>query len=86
MIGHERVRRWAALAGLSALAACGGGSDGGSGPNEPPPTEFSLRTVAGGNNVPDRYSSDLWVHGNHAYTGTWGHGTRNGNIGDLVYI
>jgi len=86
MIGHERVRRWAALAGLSALAACGGGSDGGSGPNEPPPTEFSLRTVAGGNNVPDRYSSDLWVHGNYAYTGTWGHGTRNGNIGDLVYI
>ena len=26
---------------------------------------------AGGNNVPARYSSDLWVHGGYAYTGTW---------------
>ena len=86
MIGDERVRRWAALAALSALVACGGGSDTGNNPTEPPPTEFSLRAVAGGNNVPDRYSSDLWIHGNHAYTGTWGHGPRNGNIGDLVYI
>ncbi|MDH3495884.1 MAG: Ig-like domain-containing protein [Gemmatimonadota bacterium] len=28
--------------------------------------------VSGGDNVPERYSSDLWVHGTYAYTGTWG--------------
>ena len=28
--------------------------------------------VAGMGRVGDRYTSDLWVHGDHAYTGTWG--------------
>jgi hypothetical protein len=75
------------MAALTALAAGCGGSNGGGGPIGPPPGgEFNLRAVAGGNNVPDRYSSDLWVYGNHAYTGTWGHGPRNGNIGNLLYI
>ena len=31
----------------------------------------SLRMVGKGR-VDDRHTSDLWVHGNHAYTGTWG--------------
>jgi hypothetical protein len=39
----------------------------------------TLRVAAGGNNVPDRYSSDLWVHGNFAYTGTWGFRQELGN-------
>ena len=89
MMRVERLTRWLGTAALTALAAaCGGNDDGGNGgPVEPPPAgEFSLRAVGGGNNVPDRYSSDLWVYGNHAYTGTWGHGTRNGNIGNLLYI
>ena len=78
---------WVGPAALAALTAACGGSNGGGGPVEPPPgSEFSLRALAGGNNVPDRYSSDLWVYGSHAYTGTWGHGTRNGNIGNLLYI
>jgi hypothetical protein len=38
-----------------------------------------LGVVAGGNNVPDAYSSDLWVHGNYAYTGTWNSGTGSGS-------
>lgn len=38
-----------------------------------------LVVVAGGNNVQDRFSSDLWVHGNHAYTGTWGLRSEPGN-------
>ena len=42
--------------------------------------------LAGGNNVPDRYSSDLWVHGAWAYTGTWGGAPRNGNVGNVVKI
>jgi hypothetical protein len=82
---HAWRWRWVPLAALWFMAACGG-SDDGTGPTQPPPTEFSLRTVGGGNNVPDRFSSDLWVYGSHAYTGTWGHGPRNGNIGNLVYI
>jgi hypothetical protein len=36
------------------------------------PNDVVLSIAGGGNNVPERYSSDLWVHGNHAYTGTWG--------------
>jgi len=88
MMRAERWRRWVGAAALGALAAGCGGSDGGDGgPVEPPPgAEFSLRTVGGGNNVPDRYSSDLWISGSHAYTGTWGHGTRSGNLGNVLYI
>lgn len=43
-----------------------------------------LRVIGGGNNVPDRFSSDLWVHGNYAYTGTWGN--RGGNVGNVLEI
>jgi hypothetical protein len=45
---------------------------------EPPGSE--LRVVGGGNNVPDRYSSDLWVHGSYAYTGTWSFRNDVGNV------
>ncbi|HQR16940.1 MAG TPA: hypothetical protein PK948_01145 [Gemmatimonadales bacterium] len=59
---------------LLVLAACGG-SDPGS-----PDSEPSLFTIlAGGNNVPERYTSDLWVHGDYAYTGTWGFRQAQGN-------
>jgi hypothetical protein len=40
----------------------------------------TLSVVSGGNNVSERYSSDLWVHGNYAYTGTWGFRTQQGNV------
>lgn len=33
----------------------------------------------GGNNVPDRYTSDLWVAQGYAYTGTWGFRGAQGN-------
>lgn len=42
----------------------------------------SLR-VAGMGRVGDRYTSDLWVHGDHAYTGTWG--MRAELAGNLLY-
>ena len=45
---------------------------------------LQLRVLSGGNNVTDRFSSDLWVHGNYAYTGTWG--SRNGNVGNLLKV
>lgn len=39
---------------------------------------FSI--VGGGNNVPERYTSDLWVQNGFAYTGGWGNrGTQPGN-------
>jgi hypothetical protein len=60
---------------LLATAACGGGGDEGS---TPPP--------AGGDNVPERYTSDLWVHGAYAYTGTWGGIPRGDQPGDVVKI
>ncbi|HEX5633477.1 MAG TPA: hypothetical protein VFX50_09620, partial [Gemmatimonadales bacterium] len=40
----------------------------------------------GGFNVPDRWSSDLWLHGDHAYTGTWGGIPRGTNLGDQLKI
>jgi hypothetical protein len=42
----------------------------------------SLRLVGRGR-VDDRYTSDLWVHGDHAYTGTWG--MRAELPGNLLY-
>jgi hypothetical protein len=74
---------WWLAAGLLGLAAgCGGDDAGRQGP--PPGSSFSVS--AGGNNVPDRYSSDLWVYGSWAYTGTWGRAPRNGLRGDVVKI
>jgi hypothetical protein len=66
---------------LAAVAACGG-EDGGNGP--PPGSTFLVQ--AGGDNVNERFSSDLWVHGAWAYTGTWGGASRNGASGDVVKI
>jgi hypothetical protein len=43
------------------------------------PVSIKLKVLGGGNNVPDRFSSDLWVHGNYAYTGTWGSRVKDGN-------
>jgi hypothetical protein len=69
---------------LMSAAACGGGESNGPAPHEMPRGQFQI--VAGGDNVPARYSSDLWVHGSYAYTGTWGGAARNGNVGNVVNI
>ncbi len=39
--------------------------------------------LGGGNNVTERYTSDLWVAEGYAYTGTWGF---RGNFGNAVKI
>ena len=44
----------------------------------------ALLVVSGGNNVGNRFSSDLWVHGSYAYTGTWG--ARNGAVGNALNV
>lgn len=40
----------------------------------------AFTVLAGGNNVAERYTSDLWVAGNYAYTGTWGFRSAYGNV------
>jgi hypothetical protein len=88
-----RARSWrgqAFLAGLalSVLVGCGdgGGGDGGAGVTPPPGPPDTIQVLAGGNNVTERYSSDLWIHGNFAYTGTWGASPRQNHPGDVVKI
>lgn len=46
----------------------------------------SLQPLGGGNNVTERYGSDLWVRGNVGYSGTWGGSPRNGLRGNAVKI
>ena len=47
--------------------------------------DFSV--AAGGNNVPERYGSDLWVANGYAYTGTWGGFFRTANVpGNAVKV
>lgn len=51
-------------------------------------TAGHLAVVAGGNNVPTRFSSDLSVDtlGQYAYTGTWDWGRRTGLPGSVVKV
>lgn len=42
-------------------------------------TAGDLAVASGGANVPERYTSDLWVHGSNAYSGTWGARSAQGN-------
>jgi hypothetical protein len=51
-----------------------------------PPSNVTLSVLSGGNNVPERYTSDLWVHGSYAYTGTWGAFPRSSNDGDVLKV
>jgi hypothetical protein len=50
------------------------------------PASGGLATRSGGFNVSDRWSSDLWLHGDYAYTGTWGSVPRDGHVGDHLKI
>ena len=47
-------------------------------PGQPP--QSALVVAAGGNNTAERFTSDLWVHGSYAYTGTWGTRLAAGNV------
>jgi hypothetical protein len=50
-------------------------------------TTFGTLSVSGGgNNVPERFSSDLWLANGYAYTGTWGAFPRNGVPGNALKI
>lgn len=47
---------------------------------------ITLATIGGGHNVNERYTSDLWVAGTHAYTGTWGGSSRQGGVGNAIKV
>jgi hypothetical protein len=64
------------------VAACAGDAP----LNPTPPSSLVLSVAGGGNNVADRYSSDLWLHGDYAYTGTWGGIRRDRNPGNVLKI
>ena len=74
------VRRWNAVGAGALLFALPGCGDDATSPG--PPGDLVLSVAGGGNNVPDRYSTDLWIHGCYAYTGTWGASRRTGKPGD----
>ncbi len=46
----------------------------------------TFQVLSGGNNVLERFSSDLWVANGYAYTGTWGGFPRNGIPGDVLKV
>ena len=48
------------------------------------PSATGLKVIGGGCNVSDRLSSDLWVHGDYAYTGTWG--SRGQTVGNVLNV
>ena len=84
------------MVGMVALAACGDQGpepvDPGAGapepepPDPPGPGDFGLSITGGGHNVTERFTSDLWVQGDYAYTGTWGGFGREGNPGNALKI
>lgn len=45
-----------------------------------------LSVASGGNNVPERYSSDEWVSGDYVYTGTWGFRSAAGNAVKIWHL
>jgi hypothetical protein len=64
-----------------AVGACIGDDNGGIGPGPMGPD--SAFSIVGQGRIIDRFTSDLWVHGDVAYTGTWG--IRN-EPGNMLYV
>lgn len=66
------------LAAASSQFAC---ADSPTQSNTAPDTIPFSMSVLGLGSVPERYTSELWVHGLYAYTGTWGRrGVNSGNV------
>ena len=81
---YRRICCSIALAAV-ALTGCDD-SNPGVGPdttNKPPPVPVVL-SVAGQGEILSRYTAEVWVHGNVAYTSTWG--TRNGANGNALLV
>lgn len=93
MRGPGKVRR--VVTGMVALALLGACTDGARLPIDPEPGDTTRadtnRVVAsipslGLGPVPNRFTSELWVRGNWAYTGTWGNRGANRVSGNALNI
>lgn len=73
----------AAMAALAALACSEATSPESEGPSPP-----AVLAPAGLGKVPERYTAEVWVHGNTAYTTTWGSRTVDGvkSVGNAIKI
>jgi hypothetical protein len=91
MAGRARRSRRLQLARtlvvLAATAACSDdplpldpGDEG------PPPANPATMQVTGRGTVASRYTAEVWVHGNYAYTSTWGTRGNPGITGNAVYV
>lgn len=69
------------------VVACSDGSVVASDPDPNPGVELVGYTVVGHGEELERFTSDLWVHGNVAYTGTWGSRASSGSpkLGNRLY-
>jgi len=67
----------ALIGALTTAFALGCGSD--HTPLEPPPHQSQALTVLGNGQVQDRFTGEVWVQGNVAYTTTWGNRSAPGN-------
>lgn len=66
------------------VTACSTGA--GSGSTGPGGSGRAFTVAGGGNNVPSRYTSDLWLANGYAYTGTWGFRTAQGNVVNIWHL
>src|SRR5690242_12240264 len=69
--------RFAAVAGVIMITACGSDQ-----PTVPRTTSHAM-TVLGKGTVSERFTGEIWVRGNVAYTTTWG---NRGAIGNAIKI
>lgn len=75
------IRRAALALALLAGAACDNPVEG---PGESPQGKLYDLPALGRGTVTGRFTSELWVRGSHAYTGTWGQ--RGPNRGNTLYV
>lgn len=80
----KQIVRLASVLVLVGSAACSDG--GGDGIVDPPVTNTApvMLPVLGLGAVPERFTSELWVHGSYAYTGSWSR--RGVNVGNALKI
>jgi hypothetical protein len=82
-----RLTRLALPAVLVLVTACGDDplppdpGDPGS-----PPAQPATMQVTGRGSIASRYTAEVWVHGNHAYTSTWGTRGNPGVPGNAVFV
>lgn len=76
-----------ALVSVVLGAACSGDKEPVSSVTPPPaPLTPVVMTVAGRGSITSRYSAEVWVHGDYAYTSTWGSRGNPPVTGNAIFI